>query len=110
LPALQAEAAVQNPPWQFVEQQSAPVEHAWPWTLHTPVEPGIAAQLPPAQLPVQQLPSAEHVTPTSRQRWSEHCPLSQRLVQQSVLLLQAPVEAPHSTTVFSHVSLAVHEP
>jgi hypothetical protein len=107
---LQAATGVQNPPWQFVEQQSAPVEHPWPWSLHKSVEPGIGAQLPPEQLPVQQLLSAEQAPPLSTQRWSEHCPLSQRLVQQSVLLLHAPLAAPHSTTVFSHVSLMVHEP
>src|SRR5690242_472788 len=43
-------ARAQIPPWQLVEQQSAPVEHASPTTLQVP--PARAWHVPPEQTPV----------------------------------------------------------
>ena len=75
-----------------------------------PVDPWMAAQVPPEQVPVQQLLSAEHWPPVATHCWVEHVPLSQRLVQQSVLLAHAPLAPAHSTTTFSQTPFSVQVP
>ncbi|HYX92985.1 MAG TPA: hypothetical protein VE782_15570 [Myxococcaceae bacterium] len=40
---------------------------AWPTTLHNPLVPGMGAQVPLAQLPVQQLLFCEHPPSLSTQ-------------------------------------------
>ncbi len=81
----------QKPLWQLVEQQSVPVEQAWPSTLHVP--PVRLAQLPPVQVPVQQsLPELQD-WPTSLQSWSEQVPLTQLFEQQSLSVPQEPPAA-----------------
>lgn len=82
--AWQEYAGTHAPPLQFVEQQSTPEVHVSPSTLHTDEVPVIVVHLPPEQLPLQQLLWAEQVPPKSTQLLPQK-PLSQRLVQQSVL-------------------------
>jgi len=66
---------VQKPPWQLVEQQSAPLEQASPMTLQLP--PGNAAQVPPVHVCVQQSLGPVHALPTSAQSCCEQVPLLQ---------------------------------
>jgi hypothetical protein len=86
---------------QSVEQQSVPTEHACPTTLHVAVVPGTGWQVPPEQLPVQQLLLAEQAAPLSRHCWLEQMPLSQRLRQQLVLLVHGSPALVHATVVLA---------
>ena len=55
------------PPWQFVEQQSAPAAHASPSVLHAVVPVGAARawHAPELQSPVQHSPAEAHVVPVT---------------------------------------------
>jgi hypothetical protein len=67
-------ARAQTPPWQFVEQQSTPVEHASPSTLHVP--PARTWHVPPEQTPLQQAPDAVQAAPVAVQEGAANGPAS----------------------------------
>jgi hypothetical protein len=86
--AWHPEAEAHLPLLQFVEQQSAPEAHDCPRTLHTVVT---GAQVPPAQLPEQQLLLvAEQDPPLSVHCFVQVRLLHQNPIQQSSLVSQAP--------------------
>jgi hypothetical protein len=58
--AWHVDAGTHTPPRQLVEQQSTPERHACPSTLQELVLPLIGWQMPPEQVPLQQLLLAEH--------------------------------------------------
>lgn len=74
--ALQDEAWTHFPPWQFVEQQSVPVEQAFPRVLQVAVLPVtvIAAHCPPVQVPEQHWEAALQLCPTETQAPLAHLP------------------------------------
>jgi hypothetical protein len=100
----------QKPFLQRVEQQSAPLKQACPMTLHAAVDPGMGWQVPPEQLPVQQLLLAEQVPPVSRHRSLEQMLLSQRLRQQSLLLAHGLPAVVHATAVFAQTWSTLQTP
>ena len=77
-------AGVHFPPWQFVEQQSAPSAHVSPSVLHALVPLGVgSAWHAPEQRPVQHSPAEAHVAPVALHVAFAHSPPTQDCEQHS---------------------------
>lgn len=84
--ALQEYAWTHLPPWQFVEQHSAPAAHVFPSVVHVGllVASGIGAQAPLVQMLVQQSDGCVQAAPTVAHVVPPHVPPAQVRAQHSV--------------------------
>jgi hypothetical protein len=115
---LQAEAWMQTPPWQFVEQHSLPAAQAFPSVVQLAIVVLTTSQVPLVpHLPEQHWPFWLHATPVLSQAAATQLPARHESEQHSVDEVQlAPdwvqnadvVHFPEAQTVEQHCVSAVH--